>query len=131
MRGAERSWSEPANNQSIALASSLPRDNFGRFTQPAFEIGDQRCAQLLPRPSPSFDTLAMDRTLNVEQPVDAPNCLDGQRRNHACRSSLRLAPGIGFDIGQDEEGPTGCTQHGASVIGPGLRSASYSLLYPP
>jgi hypothetical protein len=55
----------------------------------------------LPRPSSSFDTVAIDRTFNVEQPVDAPNRLDRQRRNYTCRSSLRLTPGIGFDIRQN------------------------------
>jgi len=49
--------------------------------------------------------VAVDRALDIEQRVDAPDRLQGQRRDYAGGVALRLAPGIGGDIGHDEERP--------------------------
>ncbi len=60
---------------------------------PGFKISDQRRAQFLPHLPPPFDTLAVDRALDLEQRVDAPDRLQRQRRDHTRRFSLRPCGG--------------------------------------
>ena len=75
--------------------------------QPAFEIGDQRHAQLLPdRPAP-LGAFAVDRALDLEQSVDAPDRLQRQRRDHAGRLALCPPASILREIGEGEERAAG------------------------
>jgi hypothetical protein len=75
------------------------------LVQPAFQIGDQGCAQLLPNGTALLDALAIDRALDVEQRVDALNRFQRQRRDHAGGLALCLAAGVGGDIGHNKERP--------------------------
>jgi len=52
------------------------------LAQPTFQTGDQGRAQFLADGSPPFGAVAVDRPLDVEQGVDAPDSLQRQRRDH-------------------------------------------------
>ena len=77
------------------------------LAHPALQVGDQRCAELLADSPALLGALAIDRALDLEQGVDAPDRLQRQRRDRRRRFALRLAAGILGDIGHDEERATG------------------------
>jgi hypothetical protein len=83
----------------------------------------------MPVAAAPLGALAIDRAFDLEQGVDAPDCLQRQRRDHTRRFAVRRAFAVRSAIWK--KGRRAWTQHAASTIGPGLRSASYSLLYPP
>ena len=98
-----------------------------------FQIGDQRHAQFLPNRAAllALWPLIVDRMFDVKQGVDAANRLQCQRRDRVGSFALRLAAGIGSDIGQDEKRPAGMDPARRLDQRPSLRSPSYSLVYPP
>ena len=51
------------------------------FAQPAFQIGDQRSRQALPRLEAGGGGFAVDVALDLEQGIDAPNRLERDRRD--------------------------------------------------
>ena len=74
---------------------------------PGFQLCDERrdahpahCQTLSGR-------VTIDLALDGEDRINAPDRLQRQRRDHAGRFALRLAPGIGREISQDKERPTG------------------------
>jgi hypothetical protein len=75
------------------------------LAQPGFEVGDERGAQFLPDGPTLLGALTVNGAFDLEQRVDAADRFQGQRRDHARRFAVRLAPGIGLNIGQDEERP--------------------------
>src|SRR5947208_1585678 len=58
----------------------------------------------VPFPQPLIGGKAVDATLDIEQHVDAPDCLQCDRRDRAC---VLAASRIGGDIGQFKELPPG------------------------
>jgi hypothetical protein len=92
--------------------------------------GNQQCAELLANSSSLIGGLAIDRALDLEQGVDAPNRLKRNWRDRRCGFALRLATGILGHIRHDEERAAGMNPTRGFQMVPGLRSGSYSLLYP-
>jgi len=69
------------NMQSIALATFLPPDSFlHSLTYPRGQIGNQRRAEFLGNRATLLSTASVEVTLDVEQPVDALNCFQAERR---------------------------------------------------
>jgi len=76
--------------------------------QPVFQIGDKRGRQALSRLEAGSEGFAVDVALDLEQDIDAPNGVEGDRRD--LLGVLALAD-IVFDIREFEElaagmGPT-------------------------
>jgi hypothetical protein len=61
----------------------------------------------MPVAAAPLGALAIDRAFDLEQGVDAPDCLQRQRRDHTRRFALRRAPGVRGEIGHLEEGSAG------------------------
>jgi hypothetical protein len=67
---------------------------------PRLQVRHQRGAQFRARGQAFVRAPAVDRPLDVEQPIDPPHCLQRQRRD---RRRPFAASGAGRDVGQDEE----------------------------
>ena len=63
--------------------------------------------ELLPDSAALLGTLAIDRAFDLEQGVDATDCLKGQWRDRCRGFALRFAMGILGHIRHDEEGAAG------------------------
>ena len=72
--------------------------------QPLFQIRQKWRTLLLPDPPTLLGAQAVDRALDLEQRVDALDRLQGNRRD---RRRLPAAPGIGRNVGELEELPSG------------------------
>ena len=74
---------------------------------PGFQLCDERRDARPAHPQTFGCRVTIDLALEGEDRINAPDRLQRQRRDHAGRFALRLAPGIGCEISQDEEGPAG------------------------
>jgi hypothetical protein len=74
---------------------------------PGFQLCDERHDARLAHRQTLGCRVTIDLALDGEDRVNAPDRLQRQRRDHAGRFALRLAPGIRREISQDEEGPAG------------------------
>src|ERR1019366_5958120 len=71
---------------------ALRRDAIALFTQPGFECGDERLGSLLTHGEPLFWRAAVDLPLDLEQFVDAPHGLAGNRRVRQLREFEEFSP---------------------------------------
>src|SRR4030088_163390 len=91
------------------------------LAHPAFQISDQWRAELLTDGPALLGTLAIDGAFDLEQGVDAPDCLQGQRRDRPRGLALCLATGVLGQIRHGEEraagmDPAGCFQDRARFV---------------
>ena len=77
-----------------AVGTSCIARSLALSSHPVLQVGDQRCAELLADSSSLLDGLAIHRSLDLEQGVDAPDGLQGQRRDRRRRFALRRAAGV-------------------------------------
>src|SRR4030088_1947137 len=107
---------------SIALATSLPRESLARCSriQPSRSATNGALSLLTDGPA-LLGTLAIDGAFDLEQGVDAPDCLQGQRRDRPRGLALCLATGVLGQIRHGEEraagmDPAGCFQDRARFV---------------
>jgi hypothetical protein len=74
---------------------------------PGFQFGNERHDARLAHRQTLGCRMTIDLALDGEDRINAPDRFQRQRRDHAGRFALRLAPGIGREISQDEEGSAG------------------------
>ena len=100
------------------------------LAHPAFQAGHQWGTEFLPDGAALRSTLAIDRSFDLEQRIDATDRLKGKRRDRCRGFALRLTTGILGEIRHDEERAAGVDPAGRFQNRSGLRSGSYNLLYP-
>ena len=107
----------------IALARSCPRDSFAACSHVGRELVDQGSAHGATDREPLLGAPAVDRPLDRKQRVDAAHHLDGDRRSGISFFPEALRRAFSSMSVMAKKGRRVCTQHAASRIGQGLRSA--------
>lgn len=113
------------------LGQVVTTRQFGElFAHVDLKVLDQRPAQRLSHLKTLLGALAIDGAFDLEQRIDPPHDLDGDRRERDFLLSGALAPRILFDVGHGKERAPSMRPAGSLPDRPGLAPGQIELVVP-